>query len=194
MVSSNGKQNKKQLIFSFILLGIIVYGIYLLLSKFWSIFSSVDPKLGVGIIATSGTIIVTLISVLVSKYLERKAQILSHLREKKVPIYEKIITFIFSITFADKLGKKVPTEKEIIKFFAEVTQELIIWGSDDMIDAFYKFRIESIDNANGLQTEPNEILFTVENLLLAIRKDLGHHNKNIPRGKLLSLFVNDLKI
>ena len=79
MASLNGKQNKKQLIFSFILLGIIVYGIYLLLSKFWSIFATVDPKLGVGIIATSGTIIVTLISVLVSKHLERKAQILTHL-------------------------------------------------------------------------------------------------------------------
>ena len=194
MVSSNGKQNKKQLIFSFILLGIIVYGIYLLLSKFWSIFSSVDPKLGVGIIATSGTIIVTLISVLVSKHLERKAQILAHLREKKVPIYEKIINFIFSLTFAEKLGKKSPTEKEIVKFFAEVTQELVIWGSDEMIDAFYKFRIENIDHANGLQTEPNGILFTVENLLLAIRKDLGHQNKNIPKGKLLSLFINDLKI
>jgi hypothetical protein len=194
MASLNGKQNKKQLIFSFILLGIIVYGIYLLLSKFWSIFATVDPKLGVGIIATSGTIIVTLISVLVSKHLERKAQILTHLREKKVPIYEKIINFIFGFTFADKLGKKQPTEKEIVKFFAEVTQELVIWGSDEMIDAFYKFRMENLDHANGLQTEPNNILFTVENLLLAIRKDLGHQNKNMPKGKLLSLFINDLKI
>ena len=193
-MASNTKQNKKQLILSFILLGIIIYGISLLLSKFWSIFSSVDPKLGVGIIATSGTIIVTLISVLVSKHLERKAQILSHLREKKVPIYEKIINFIFSLTFAEKLGKQAPTEKEIVKFFAEVTQELVVWGSDEMIDAFYKFRTESINNADGLQTEPNGILFTVENLLLAIRKDLGHQNKNIPKGKLLSLFINDLKI
>lgn len=119
---------------------------------------------------------------------------MAHLRAKKVPIYEKIINFIFSFTFAEKLGEKQPTEKEIIKFFAEVTQELVIWGSDEIIDAFYKFRMENIDNANGIQSEPTEILFTVENLLLAIRKDLGHKNQNIPRGKLLSLFINDLKI
>ena len=193
-MTSNKKQNKKQLAFGFILIGFIIYVTYLLLSKFWSIFSSVDPKLGVSIIAASGTIIVTLISVLVSKHLDRKAQILAHLREKKVPIYEKIINFIFSFTFAEKLGEKQPTEKEIIKFFAEVTQELVIWGSDEIIDAFYKFRMENIDNANGIQSEPTEILFTVENLLLAIRKDLGHKNQNIPRGKLLSLFINDLKI
>lgn len=193
-MTSNKKQNKKQLAFGFILIGFIIYVTYLLLSKFWSIFSSVDPKLGVSIIAASGTIIVTLISVLVSKHLDRKAQILAHLRAKKVPIYEKIINFIFSFTFAEKLGEKQPTEKEIIKFFAEVTQELVIWGSDEIIDAFYKFRMENIDNANGIQSEPTEILFTVENLLLAIRKDLGHKNQNIPRGKLLSLFINDLKI
>lgn len=193
-MSSNMKQDKKQIALGFILLAAIIYGGYLLIAKLWSIFSSVDPKLGVGIVAASATVIVSLISVLVSKHLERKAQILAHLREKKVPTYEKIINFIFGLTFAEKLGKKQPTEKEMIKFMAEVTQELVIWGSDEMIDAFYKFRIKSIDNANGEQQNPNEILYTVESLLLAIRKDLGHENKNMPQGKLLGLFVNDIRV
>lgn len=157
-------------------------------------FSSINPTLGAGMIAASGTVIVTLISVLVSKHFERKAHVLAHLREKKVPTYEKMIDFIFSITFAEKIGKKQPSEKEMIKFIAEITQELVIWGSDDMIDAFYKFRMRSIDSANGVQQEPAQILYSVENLLLAIRKDLGHSNRNMPKGKLLGLFVNDLPI
>lgn len=193
-MSSQRKQNIKQLTLGFILLGIIIYGGYLLIAKLWSIFSSVDPRLGVGIVAAAATVIVSLISVLVSKHLERKAQILAHLRAKKVPTYEKIINFIFSITFAEKLGKKQPTEKEMIKFMAEVTQELVIWGSDEMIDAFYRFRIKSIDSSNGHQQSPNEILYTVEDLLLSIRKDLGHKNKNMPKGKLLGLFVNDIRV
>lgn len=193
-MSTQANQDKKQMALGFALLGAILYGGYLLIAKLWSIFSTVDPKLAVGIVAASATVIVSLISVLVSKHLERKAQILAHLREKKVPTYEKIINFIFSLTFSEKLGKKQPTEKEMIKFMAEVTQELVIWGSDEMIDAFYKFRMKSIDNANGAQQEPNAILFTVESLLLAIRKDLGHKNKNMPKGKLLGLFVNDLQV
>lgn len=191
-MTTNSRQNKKQIALGFFLLAAIVYGLYLLVAKLWSIFSSINPTLGAGIIAASGTFIVTLVSVLVSKHLERKAHVLAHLREKKVPTYEKIINFIFSITFAEKIGKKQPSEKEMIKFMAEITQELVVWGSDDMIDAFYKFRMRSIDNANGVQQEPNEILYTVEKLLLAIRKDLGHSNKNMPKGKLLGLFVNDL--
>ena len=193
-VSADKNQDRKDIAVAVVLLGGLLFGAYLFLAKLWAIFSSVDPKLAVGIIAASTTIIVSLISVLVSKYLERKAQILAHLREKKVPTYEKIINFIFSITFAEKLGEKQPSEKEMIKFMAEITQELVIWGSDEMIDAFYMFRMQSIDNSKSEMESSTDILFTVENLLLAIRKDLGHKNKNMPKGKLLGLFVNDLQV
>ncbi len=118
--------------------------------------------------------------------------ILAHLREKKIPTYEKIINFIFSLTFADKLEKERPTENEMIKFMAEITQELVIWGSDEMLNAFYKFRMTSIENTGGDSSNPFGVLIMVEDLLLAIRKDLGHKNKNVSRGKILGLFVNDL--
>ncbi|MFA7497062.1 MAG: hypothetical protein WCY67_12255 [Acidithiobacillus sp.] len=193
-MSTQTNQDKKQIILGLIIIGIIFYVGYLLIVKLWSIFSTIDPRLGAGIVAASATVIVSLISVLVSKHLDKKAEILAHLREKKVPTYEKIIEFIFNITFSEKLGKEKPTEKEMIKFMADVTQELVIWGSDEMIDAFYKFRMKSIDSANGKSQSPKEILFTVESLLLAIRKDLGHKNKNMPKGKLLGLFVNDLQV
>lgn len=188
------KQNKAQVALGIFLLGALVYGLYLLVAKIWAIFSTINPTLGAGIIAASGTIIVSLATVLVSKHLERKAHVLAHLREKKVPTYEKIINFIFSLTFAEKLGKKQMSDREMIKFMTEVTQELVIWGSDDMIDAFYKFRMRSIESANGEKLGTNDVLFTIENLLLAIRKDLGHGNKNMPRGKILGLFINDLKL
>ncbi len=108
------------------------------------------------------------------------------------PRRAKIINFIFSLTFADKLEKERPTENEMIKFMAEITQELVIWGSDEMLNAFYKFRMTSIENTGGDSSNPFGVLIMVEDLLLAIRKDLGHKNKNVSRGKILGLFVNDL--
>jgi len=185
-------QNKKQLAFGFLIIAVLILCCYLLLSKFWNIFSSIDPRLGAGLIAASATILVSVISALFSKHLERRSAILAHLREKKIPTYEKIINFIFSITFAEKLGKKQLSDKEMVKFMAEITQELVIWGSDEMITAFYTFRMMSIENTAGEKAEPFAILITVEDLLIAIRKDLGHKNKNINRGKILGLFINDL--
>ena len=184
--------HRKQLAVGVTALCVLLLLAYLLISKIWSVFSSVNPTLGAGLLAAAATITVSLISVLISKHLDRKALIANHLREKKVPTYEKIIRFIFEITFASKLGKKPPAEKEVIKFFAEITQELVIWGSDEILIAFYKFRTESMNIEELTNKEPLAVLFTFEDLLLAIRKDLGHKNSNISGGKILGLFVNDL--
>jgi hypothetical protein len=185
-------QHRKQIALGLFLASLVLFGCYLLIAKIWSIFSSVDPRLGAGLVMAFATILVSLITVLFSKHLERKAAILTHLREKKIPTYEKIIDFIFSITFAEKLGKEQLTEKEMVKFIAEITQELVIWVSDEMLEAFYKFRMMSIANTDNSPSNPYGVLFIVEDLLLAIRKDLGHNNKNVSRGKILGLFINDL--
>lgn len=188
-------QSGKEIFWGLLSLCVIIWGSFLLLSKLWSIFSTINSTLAAGMIAASATIIVSLISVLVSKHLDRKALIYNQLREKKVPTYVKIIEFIFRITFAEKLGKPSPTEREMIEFFAGITQEIVIWGSDEMLNAFYIFRMSSIDSSKE-KSEANlyNTLYAVEDLLLAIRKDLGHSNHNISRGKVLGLFINDSNI
>ena len=35
-------------------------------------------------------------------------------------------------------------------------------------------------------------MFIYEDLIRAVRKDLGHKNKDLTKGKLLSLFINDI--
>ena len=184
--------NIKQIALGLFIMAALIFATYLLIAKVWDIFSAVDPKLGAGLATGLATIIVSLISVLASKHLDRKAEILAHLREKKIPTYEKIIKFIFSLTFAEKIGKRPPSEKEMIKFMAEITQELVIWGSDGMLNAFSKFKMMDLENTDNNSENPYAVLFIVENLLLAIRKDLGHKNKNVSQGKILRLFINDL--
>ena len=76
-----------------------------------------------------------------------------------------------------------------MKVLADITQELVIWSSDDVIDAFYKFRMENIEDEK--QAPTSNILFRIEDLLIAIRKDLYH--KMVKRGKILGLFINDIE-
>ena len=90
---------------------------YFIFAKSWELFQNIDPTLGAGIIAASATVIVSVLTVMLSKRQEHKVETQAQLRERKVPVYEKIIEFIFTITFAKKLGKKQPSEKEMIKFF-----------------------------------------------------------------------------
>jgi hypothetical protein len=180
-----------QFIIGFGLLAIFGYLLFFIIKKSWVVFSNLNPTIATGILAASATITVSIISVLVSKQIERKTIITNELREKKVPIYEEIIAFIFRITFAEKKGETPLNEKEVIQNMVKFTQDLVIWGSDEVIDSFFQFRTAGVEMKN--ETPSFEIMFKVEDLLLSIRKDLGHKNKNMKRGKILGLFINDIQ-
>jgi len=141
----------------------------------------------VAIVAAAATVIVSVITLVISKILEGRASITQELRAKKTPIYENIISTLYRVQFAEKLGEEPLSEKELIKFFADITEKLTIWGSDGVIRAFSDFRLATTRGADGL-----DILLIYENLLLEIRKDLGHKNTNLKKGMILSLTVNDI--
>jgi hypothetical protein len=143
-------------------------------------------------LAASATVLVSVVSVLFSKKQEHKVDIENQLREKKIPIYENIIEFIFLITFSEKLGKAQPTEKEMIAFFADTTRDLVIWGSKDIVKAFGDFKEMLGTLAENGDTAG--MLATVEDFLFAIRKDLGHKHTKVRRGDILRLYINDVDV
>ena len=179
-----------KILFALVFVLSFVYGLYFCAVKFWAVFKSIDPTLAAGMLAASATVFVSVLTVMLSKKQEHKVEIESQLRQKKVPIYEKIIEFIFLITFAEKLGKKQPTDKEMIKFFADTTRDLVVWGSKDMVKAFGDFREELMSAPEGGDT--TKVLATVEDLLFSIRKDLGHKVMGTKRGDILRLYINDV--
>ena len=62
---------------------------------------------------------------------------------------------------------------------------LITWGSSDVIQKYLSFRnFNTKVNSTG-------ILLIVNELLLAIRKDLGNSNFTLKKGDLLKIFIND---
>ncbi len=178
------------IILGFALVAFICWGIYLIANKVISVFIKLDPTVAASLIAASVTIIVSVISVLLAKLLEHRSEIRKEMRIKKIPAYTDLINFMFRVSFAKKRGQNPPTEKEILDFFQGFTEKIVVWGSDDVINAFNAFRTF----AQKTQTAQSEnILFVAETLFLTIRKDLGHKNKGLTKGKLLGLFVNDIE-
>lgn len=146
----------------------------------------INPNVLAGII----TAISAIIAIILQKNREQRINIQIEHRNRVAPIYEKFIDDIFNNFFyADKLGRQRLTNQEMIEVMAEFTQKILIWGSNDVINAYNNFR----ESGNVAPGKPSHaILFHVEDLLLAIRKDLGHPTKGFKKGQLLRLFVNDL--
>ncbi len=111
-----------QVVLSLLLLGLIGWGAYLSVAALVSILAEIESNVAVAVVATAGTIVVSVFSLVVSKRIEAKAAVRQELREKKLPIYESIISTLFKVHFAEKIGQKPPTEQELIQFFAKVTE------------------------------------------------------------------------
>lgn len=180
---------KLHVVFSFVIAGFVIFCFIYLVKSIISIFLSINAQLAAGIIAASATVVVSVVTIVLSKRQEQKILIANQLREKKIPIYENIIEFIFSITFAQKLGKEQPSEEEVIAFFAKTTKDLVVWGSHDVVVAFRVFK-EGLSLSASIG-DTSSMLSVVEDFLIELRKDLGHPVKKFKRGDILKIYIND---
>ncbi len=174
-------------LFALSVIGGVAWAIYLIVAAILSSLTKLESDVAVAIVAASATVIVSVLTLVISKILEGRASITQELRAKKTPIYENIISTLYKLQFAEKLGEEPLSEQELMKFIADIMEKLTIWDSDGVIRAFSDFRLATVRGADSV-----DILFIYENLLLEIRKDLGHKNTNLKRGMILSLTVNDI--
>ena len=185
------KQNTPgQTILGLILIAIIGVAAYFGLGVLWETLSSLDPRVGTTVGVVVGATIAGLFTMR-TKRIEEEAALRERLREKKIPTLEQVVALIFDLQFAAKKGQQPPDEKETIKRMVNITQELVIWGSDDMLRQYRAFKEATLKQAAGT-AHPMQTVYAVEDLLMAVRKDAGHKNKGLKRGSILRLFINDL--
>jgi uncharacterized membrane protein (DUF485 family) len=178
-----------QIILSLIFLTGVIYLAWLCFSSLWLIFKGLQKEVAAALIVASATIVVSVITVIVAKYYERKRSIELEHRNKKIPMYEEFVEFLFKILMNEKLQGKQITEEEMMRFITIFTQKLIVWGSDDVVTHWSKYK-----KIYAKEDTPDAMLgmFQMEKLLLSIRKDTGHKNKSLKKGDILGLFINDI--
>ncbi|WP_183565119.1 hypothetical protein [Mucilaginibacter sp. SP1R1] len=175
-------------IIGFILLfGVVGYLGYILISTFIKSIQLVSPNIIAAIIAG----LVTVTGYFISRNFERKKIIEQQIREKKLPVYEEFINFLFNVMMSSKTDTPV-SDKEMEKFLIDFNKKSIIWLSDNSLNAFIKWRSAAVNAANS-SDKTIQNLFIMEELLLEFRKDIGHSNKGLKRGDLLTMFVNDME-
>jgi len=121
-----------------------------------------------------------------------QSQIRSEQREHKREIYEKITHFFFENLFALKLGQEPKTEAEITQFLIQVTPKLVMWGSDQVVKSFREFRDAGARHNSDSQVSVIVLMLIYEQMLLNIRKDLGHQNQALVKGSILGIFINNI--
>jgi hypothetical protein len=130
-----------------------------------------------------GAVAVALTSYLGTRSIERRKVLEASIREKKTAMYEEFI--VFTLRFMVP-GTETPSEDEMQEFFARMTPAMVAYASNGFIRAWGTFRIGSDGRS------PAETLKGFEELLKAIRNDLGLRSTFLADNALLRLFVNDV--
>ncbi|MEG4294135.1 hypothetical protein Q5692_35525 [Microcoleus sp. C2C3] len=134
------------------------------------------------------TIIIASLGALITVAGNFNIQVRNEQKPKKIEIYDKVINLFFDSIFAQKLGQEPKSEEELIKSIHDMTPDLILWASDDVLNLYIKFR--QMANKQDSSTTP---ILLFGQMLLAMRKDLGHQNNQINEESILGTFVNDVE-
>lgn len=183
------------LILLFVAWGTFVIGKKLLLV----VFRNLDPQTLAALIATSGTIIVGIVAVIIGQQITKKREIQESHRPHKIKIYEEFMKKLSEMLASQKQGKSKLGQRrndelhqksidEMGKYFVRFTREIIIWGSPKVIRAYTNFRA-----MGTLKERSPQILLKADDMFRKFRKDLGNSNRGLSKGELIKLFLTNPK-
>ena len=142
--------------------------------------SKLEAIVIVALITGTLTFLTTAISK-ISDYKQEKSKFLMNKREAS---YAKFIKIVCKTLLNGKTGSEYHQD-EMTKDLNEISGELTLWGSKEVVNKFIEFRNKSANN-----NASKNLLFNLEDIINEMRKDLGVGKTN--KGKLLSIFINDM--
>jgi hypothetical protein len=125
------------------------------------------------------------VAVVAGRIWEKRQELEQARRERIAPTYSRLVE-----VFYGAMGENAKVgEAEMLDFFHEWAQRVLLWGPEPVIRAFAAWRASMPDDGSdpGL-----EATFSFERVLYAIRDDLGNKRGGLGQGDLLRVFINDL--
>jgi hypothetical protein len=171
---------------------LLAAGTYFALRTVFRTFTSLESGVATAVVTAATTVLVAVVTTFFGRYLEQRQAAQRAQQERRIPVYEDFIKGMLDVmgaTVAPKQRQPM-TEDRVLQVLAPFTQKVVVWGSDEVLRAWVDFRYRSM--ASPSQDDPEAVIYGLEDLLLAFRKDLGLSNKRLKRGDLLKLWVNDL--
>ena len=174
-----------------VLLGLSIVLAWLILRALWTLFRGLQKEVAAALVAGSATVTVSVISIVLARRVDQKREVEREIRDRRVPAYEEFIAFWMEVLMSSKSGTTVPEER-MFAFFQRFTQDVMIWGSDDVVRKWATLRRRFAGIEGGGEDYAREMMFEFEALLLALRREFGHRNRKLGRGSVLGLFINDI--
>ena len=184
-MKTENNEFKWSLLAGFVFIALAVLGIGFLFSivnAFTKLPQSSQVVIGTAVLTVVGSVS----SLIYTTNKNRQREIEQALYEKKQPVYEKLLTFLFDLMNKSRKNEALD-EEQMIEFIINFSKDLMLWGSDNVIKEYINWR-----RVAAADPKPAEMFLSLENVIRAIRLNFGHTNKGIEKGDLLSLILTDI--
>jgi hypothetical protein len=151
-------------------------------------FVAADANVRFGVISGSLALFGSIGSVGITQWYSRTKEIQAGLRERKTPLYTKIFDFYMGLVSSVKGITKSPSEREMLKQIFDISKQLMIWGSEDVLKEWSRMRMISETDMDS-QKKTIEMIKNTHDLFRAIRRDLGHDDRNLSQEEYLRVFL-----
>lgn len=181
---SSRKAEIANTIIGFALIGLLVFGLYKIFvavalaikSIPWG---SLDPTWGVALIAG----IISVAGIITGQILTRRSAIKLENRKKQIESYDAFLDTIFHFFNEEDQTKK---DQLMNKINFDFTHDVMLWGSRKVLKKYFEFKeFAKLHSEDGMG-----MLKKLEELIFAMRSDLGHSRK-MQSGELLSIMFNE---
>lgn len=170
--------------FGFLILGALVWAVFVAGRSAIRLFSSLEPAVLASLITAAVTAIGAVLAVVVTRYYQvRYEEKIAH-RDKKIELYNAIVSKLFEIFTGNKKAEAEESE-DLVAFLRETQKNLILWSGPNALVAYAEWH--QVLNDGG---KPRAISMTkMLDFFLALRSDLGHSNKGLTYDHLVRLLV-----
>jgi len=164
------------IIVSVILIALVTVGIVV------AIIWNADPNVRSALVAGIGMFAVAILS---HRQIKKREIDARHFVDKR-EAYMKFMDLFFDLMKGQRL-KKPTKDRRLVEDLATIKKYLMVWSGAEMLDAWERF--ESQAQAAPSSPDPTKTLMSFDNLLRAIRKDLGHNDTLLDQGALVSMIL-----
>lgn len=170
-----------ELILGLLLIALIIYSLY------YFIFLWIPNNTTIAIPLITATI--GFIGVIYTQYNSKSRDIRESHRIAKIETYRSFFELINLFQNNHKRNIEIDPNDEMLQDkMHKLTENFILWASDEVIKAWIDFRTST--GSNDIN-DPFLALKKIDNVYKAIRKDLGHDDKKLKPLDLISMNLSD---
>lgn len=160
----------------------IVLGVGIIVLGGWAVIEGVRAE--PSIVGSLATALAAVVVVVVQRDRENRREVQQAHREQLAPLYEDLFERAYNPEdFSDEAQKE---------FIEKMQRKLVLYGSDHVIARWVAWLRSMPDDDDERDENDPRVLLDWEQVLLAIRRDLGHKNEDLDTGDLLRVYVTDI--